>query len=67
MEPEWGSVASPENTAIVKANVNRAQGFGYETMAESVGDAKVVSALGEFEADYAQGFHFGRPTVLRVS
>ncbi len=44
--------------------VNLAQGFGCETVAEGVEDAEVLTLLREFEVDYAQGFHLGRPAPL---
>jgi PAS domain S-box-containing protein len=59
-----GLVHSPENQAVVKAIVNLAQGFGCETVAEGVEDAEVLEMLREFQVDYAQGFHLGRPAPL---
>jgi len=59
-----GLVGSPENQAVVKAIVNLAQGFGCETVAEGVEDGDVLKMLREYDVDYAQGFHLGRPAAL---
>jgi EAL domain-containing protein (putative c-di-GMP-specific phosphodiesterase class I) len=32
-----------------------------ETIAECVEDAETLALLSEYEVDYAQGFHVGRP------
>jgi PAS domain S-box-containing protein len=59
-----GLASSPENQAVVKAIVNLAQGFGCETVAEGVEDGDVLKMLQEFDVDFAQGFHLGRPAAL---
>jgi PAS domain S-box-containing protein len=59
-----GLVNSPENQHVVKAIVNLAQGFGCLTVAEGVEDGDVLALLKEFDVDYAQGFHLGRPAPL---
>jgi PAS domain S-box-containing protein len=59
-----GLVESPENQAVVKAIVNLAQGFDCETVAEGVEDGDVLTLLREFNVDYAQGYHLGRPAPL---
>jgi EAL domain-containing protein (putative c-di-GMP-specific phosphodiesterase class I) len=59
-----GLVHSPENQHVVKAIVNLAQGFGCLTVAEGVEDGDVLAMLMDFDVDYAQGFHLGRPAPL---
>jgi len=59
-----GLVNSPENQHVVKAIVNLAHGFGCLTVAEGVEDGDVLAMLKDFDVDYAQGFHLGRPAPL---
>jgi hypothetical protein len=37
---------------------------GHETVAEGVEDGDVLKMLQEFDVDFAQGFHLGRPAEL---
>ncbi len=59
-----GLVNSPENQHVVRAIVNLASGFGCVTVAEGVEDGEVLAMLEEFDVDFAQGFHLGRPAPL---
>lgn len=51
------------NEATVRAIHQIAQGFGKMTVAEYVEDESVVDLLKEIGIDYAQGFHWGKPTA----
>jgi PAS domain S-box-containing protein len=55
------------NQHLVKAIVGLAQDFGYETIAEGVGDAEAMALLKDYGVDYAQGFHLGRPAPTEAS
>jgi EAL domain-containing protein (putative c-di-GMP-specific phosphodiesterase class I) len=55
------------NQHLVKAIVGLAQDFGYETIAEGVGDAEAMVLLKDYGVDYAQGFHLGRPAPIEAS
>lgn len=51
------------NEATVRAIHQIAQGFGKMTVAEYVESDEVVEVLREIGIDYAQGFHYGKPTA----
>jgi PAS domain S-box-containing protein len=52
------------NQHIVEAIVGLAHNFDYQTVAEGVEDAETLALLEHYGVDYAQGFHFGRPTAV---
>ncbi len=49
---------------IVQSIISIAERFGLRTIAEGVEDAATLKLLRELGADYAQGFHLGRPALL---
>ena len=49
---------------VVESIIGIAQRFGLRTIAEGVEDAATLELLRELGADYAQGFHLGRPGPL---
>jgi PAS domain S-box-containing protein len=57
-------VANEANRHVVTAIVSLARAFGQQTIAEGVEDAETVEVLREYGVDYAQGYHFGRPTAI---
>ncbi|MDQ1696190.1 MAG: hypothetical protein QOJ03_1543 [Frankiaceae bacterium] len=57
-------VGSEANRHVVTAIVSLARAFGQQTIAEGVEDAETVEVLREYGVDYAQGYHFGRPTAI---
>jgi PAS domain S-box-containing protein len=57
-------VSSSANQHVVKAIVNLARGFGCQTIAEGVEDGETLKLLKDFDVDFAQGFHLGRPVPL---
>jgi PAS domain S-box-containing protein len=57
-------VSSSANQHVVKAIVNLARGFGCQTIAEGVEDGETLKLLKDFDVDFAQGFHLGRPAPL---
>jgi PAS domain S-box-containing protein len=56
--------SSTANQHLVRAIVNLAQGFGQRTIAEGVEDERTLELLREYDVDFAQGFHLGRPAPL---
>lgn len=54
----------PMNEAIVRAIADIGRDCNILTVAEGVESAESVSILKRHGIDYAQGFHFGRPTTL---
>ncbi len=52
---------SPVDQHLVQAIVQVATGLGKKTIAEFVGNDETVQLLRELGADYAQGYHIGRP------
>ena len=50
--------------SMVSSIVNVAAVLGIQCIAEMVEDARTASRLEELGVDYAQGYHFGRPTSL---
>jgi diguanylate cyclase (GGDEF)-like protein/PAS domain S-box-containing protein len=53
--------SSSVDQVLVRGVVEVARGLGMETIAECVEDAETLALLSEYEVDYAQGFHVGRP------
>ena len=56
--------ANKANQHLVKAIVSLAHDFGYKTIGEGVEDAETLAMLTNYGADFAQGFHTGRPAPL---
>ena len=52
---------SPIDQRMVRAMVEVAQGLGLKTIAEFVGDEETLQLLREYEVDFAQGYHIGKP------
>jgi EAL domain-containing protein (putative c-di-GMP-specific phosphodiesterase class I) len=50
-----------DDQILVKAIGEIAKAFGKKTIAEYVEDEETLSLLTEYEIDYAQGYHIGRP------
>ncbi len=57
-------VTNEANQHIVKAVVELARGFGYDTIAEGVEDAETLALLRDYGVDYGQGFLLGEPAPL---
>ncbi|MEA2448408.1 MAG: hypothetical protein QOG63_340, partial [Thermoleophilaceae bacterium] len=55
---------NPASRHVVEAVVALASGFGLQTVAEGVEDARTLEMLREYGVDYAQGYHVGRPIPL---
>jgi diguanylate cyclase (GGDEF)-like protein len=49
---------------IVRAVIDLAHGFGQQAIAMHVGDEDTLELLRGYGADYAQGFHIGRPRPI---
>jgi diguanylate cyclase (GGDEF)-like protein/PAS domain S-box-containing protein len=56
-----GLTESAADARIVRSLVAIASGFGMRTVAEGVENEQLLSRLGDFGIDYAQGYHLGRP------
>ena len=56
-----GVVASIDDRRVVQSIIGIAQQFGLRTIAEGVEDQATLDLLRDMGADYAQGFHIGRP------
>lgn len=54
---------SPDDQVFVRALAEVAHGFGKKTVAEFVGDDRVLALLRSFGVDYAQGYYIGKPDV----
>jgi len=54
------------NQHIVKAVVELARGFGYDTIAEGVEDEETLQLLRDYGVDYGQGFLLGEPAPLSI-
>jgi PAS domain S-box-containing protein len=50
---------------LVRATVHLARSFGQSTVAEGVEDIETLQRLRELGVDYAQGYYFGRPEVVK--
>jgi PAS domain S-box-containing protein len=59
-----GLAVSAHDRKVVASIINIAKEFGLWTIAEGVENADTLSILGELGADFAQGFHLGRPQPL---
>ena len=59
-------VTNTANQHIVKAVVELARGFGYDTIAEGVEDEETLALLRDYGVDYGQGFLLGAPAPLRT-
>ncbi len=57
-------VSSRDDTRVVQSIIGIAEQFGLRTIAEGVEDAATLSLLRKLGADFAQGFHLGRPAPL---
>ncbi len=55
---------SDDDRRVVESIIGIAERFGLRTIAEGVEDAATLDVLRELGADYAQGFHLGRPGPL---
>ena len=53
---------NPTDQLVVTAIVELAHGMGKRVVAEMVEDKETALMLAEFGVDFAQGYHFGRPT-----
>jgi diguanylate cyclase (GGDEF)-like protein len=49
---------------LVQAMVQVAKGLGKQTIAEFVENEETLKLLREYDVDYAQGYHIGRPCAL---
>jgi PAS domain S-box-containing protein len=58
-------VDSKDNRRVVQSIIGIAQQFELMTIAEGVEDETTLRLLRELGADYAQGFHLGRPAAVR--
>lgn len=56
-------VQDPIDQAMVKSMNEIAHALGKKTVAEYVEDESILRLLVEFGADYAQGFHIGKPDI----
>ncbi len=52
--------------ADVKGMINSAKSRGLEIVAEYAENEEIVEELGRLGADYAQGYHFGKPVPLET-
>jgi diguanylate cyclase (GGDEF)-like protein/PAS domain S-box-containing protein len=59
-----GLTDSAADARIVRSLVSIAAGFGMRTVAEGVENEQLLSRLGDFGIDYAQGYHLGRPAPI---
>jgi EAL domain-containing protein (putative c-di-GMP-specific phosphodiesterase class I) len=55
---------NPASRHVVQVVVALAGGFGLQTVAEGVEDARTLELLAAYGVDYAQGYHVGRPAPL---
>ncbi|MDT8879451.1 EAL domain-containing protein [Halomonas saccharevitans] len=56
---------SPESRVIVQAIADIAAGFGKQAIAEFVDQEALLPVLESYGIAYGQGFHLGRPSLLR--
>jgi PAS domain S-box-containing protein len=61
-----GLANSRDDRRVVRSIISIAGQFGLRTIAEGVEDEETLEILRELGADYAQGFHLGRPVAVRV-
>jgi PAS domain S-box-containing protein len=57
-------VRSRDDRRVVRSIIGIAEQFGLKTIVEGVEDELTLELLRELGADYAQGFHIGRPASL---
>lgn len=57
----------PDDQALVRAMAQIARAFGKKTVAEHVESGEVLELLAQFDIDYAQGYHTGRPVPMTVA
>jgi PAS domain S-box-containing protein len=57
---------SVDDRRVVQSIIGIAEQFGLRTIAEGVEDQQTLELLGEMGADFAQGFHIGRPAPVRA-
>ncbi|MCW3015111.1 MAG: diguanylate cyclase [Solirubrobacterales bacterium] len=55
---------APDDHRVVQSIISIAAQFGLRTIAEGIEDQATLELLGALGADYAQGFHLGRPAPL---
>jgi len=55
---------SEQNQHLIRAIVLLAKGFKQLTVAEGVEDADTLQLLRDYDVDFAQGFHIGRPAPI---
>ncbi len=60
-----GLTESLDDRRVVQSIIALARQFGLATVAEGVENEATLELLRELGADYAQGFHLGRPAPLR--
>jgi PAS domain S-box-containing protein len=61
-----GLTTSPHDRRVVKGVIGIAREFGLKTVAEGVEDEATLTHLRDLGADFAQGFHLGRPALVAV-
>lgn len=54
-------VSHPDDQIFVKSLTEVVKSLGKQTIAEGVEDAETLLLLREYDVDFAQGFHIGRP------
>jgi PAS domain S-box-containing protein len=57
---------SVDDRRVVQSIIGIAEQFGLRTIAEGVEDQPTLDLLREMGADFAQGFHIGRPAPVRA-
>jgi PAS domain S-box-containing protein len=60
-----GLVASADDRRVVQSIIALAREFGLQTIAEGVEDQATLDLLRDLGADFAQGYHLGRPAPLK--
>jgi len=58
---------SSDDRRVVQSIIGIAEQFGLETIAEGVEDEATLTLLRDLGADYAQGFHLGRPAPVSAA
>ncbi len=57
----------PISLSMVDAICQIGKTMGLSTIAEYVGDSRTVEVLSDCGIDYVQGYHIGKPDVLRTA